>query len=60
MVKSCRNVEYDLSIMTFSSSEGMTEVGMNSERMACDSSAKEYFAQAVCQSEGRVGMWVGM
>jgi len=46
--------------MVLRSEEGMQLVGMKRERMAWDSSGKESLDQAVCQSEGRVGMWVGI
>ncbi len=53
-------MEYDASMMARSSSEGMEDGGMKSERMRNESSGNERERQAVCQSDGRVGMRVGM
>lgn len=46
--------------MVFKSSAGMSERGMKSDRISCDSSGKERLAHFVCQSLGKDGISVGM
>jgi hypothetical protein len=47
-------------MMVLRSVDGIHAVGMKRERMAWESSGNDRLDQEVCQSEGRVGMWVGM
>lgn len=60
MVVGCLKVEYDASIISLRSDEGMTWVGMKRERILCERSANDKGAHAVCQSAGSEGMCVGM
>jgi len=47
-------------MMVFKSSEGMSAVGMKSDKISWDSSGNESLAHFVSQSDGSVGISVGM
>ncbi len=44
----------------FKCTEGIEDSGMKRESIEWDSSEKLRFDHEVCQSVGRVGIWVGM
>lgn len=60
VVTGCLKVEYDASMIPLRSDEGITSEGMNRDKMLWESSENEREAQDVCQSDGRVGICVGM
>jgi len=47
-------------MIVFKSSDGISAVGMKSDKISCDNSGKESLAHLVSQSAGRVGISVGM